>query len=104
MQHLNEIRSKEIAAGIEGKYIHGAVSTLGYVKIKAGSVLDAHHHMHEQITFILEGELDMTIGGEKYLLTTGTSHVIPSHVVHSAVAKTDCTVIDVFSPARDDYR
>lgn len=103
MQHLNDISTKTLAPGIDGKYIHGVGTTLGYVKIKAGSILNAHCHVHEQITFILEGELDMKIGGENYLLTAGTSHVIPSNVVHSAIAKTDCIVIDVFAPVREDY-
>lgn len=104
MKHLNDIRSKELAPGILGKYIHGAGTTLGYVAIAAGSILPEHHHVHEQITFIIEGELEMMIGGETMLLTAGTSHVIPSNTIHSAIAKTECKVIDVFSPARDDYR
>lgn len=104
MQHLSEILPKEIAIGIVGKYIHGSVTTLGYVHIKAGSVLPAHHHVHEQITFILDGELEMTIGNETYLLTAGTAQVIRTNITHSAIAKTDCNVIDVFSPSRDDYR
>lgn len=104
MQHLDEIPEREIATGIVGKYIHGAITTLGHVHIIAGSVLPAHQHVHEQITFIINGQLEMTIGRETHLLTAGSVQVIGSGVTHSAVAKTDCTVIDVFSPARDDYR
>ena len=63
-----------------------------------------HHHMHEQITHILEGELKMQIGGEEFLLNGGSVYVIPSNTPHSAIAKTDCKVIDAFSPVRDDYR
>jgi quercetin dioxygenase-like cupin family protein len=78
--------------------------TLGYVDIKAGSVLGEHQHVHEQITLILAGQLDMKIGGQPYSLTAGMCHVIPSGTLHSAYAVTDCTVIDVFNPARDDYK
>jgi quercetin dioxygenase-like cupin family protein len=46
----------------------------------------------------------MIIGGEKYLFTPGMVHVIPSNTPHSAVALTDCRIIDSFAPARDDYR
>ena len=104
MQHLNDLPSKEIARGIQGKYIHGLGTTFGYVKIEAGSILPAHQHLHEQITFVLEGELEMKIGDQTYLLTAGTAHVIPCNTPHSATARIRCTVIDVFSPARDDYR
>jgi len=104
MQHLNDISSKELASGINGKYIHGETTTLGYVHIKGGSVMAKHSHVHEQITYVVEGEMEMILGNESYLLTAGTLQVIPSNTPHSAIAKTDCTVIDVFSPARDDYR
>lgn len=104
MQHLNDIPAKEIVSGILGKYIHGSSTTFGYVTIKAGSILQSHHHVHEQITYIIEGELEMKIGDETYLLTAGTAHVIPSNTPHSATAHKDCTLIDVFSPSRDDYK
>ena len=104
MKHLNDIPSKQLPPGILGQYIHGEGTTVGYVSIAAGSVLPEHHHIHEQITLILEGELEMSIGGDTMVLSAGNSHVIPSNTIHSAVAKTDCKVIDVFAPARDDYR
>ena len=104
MLHINNIPSKEIAGGINGKYVHGSALTLGYVTIKAGSILPAHHHVHEQITFVLEGELEMTLDNDTFLLTAGSSQVISPDAVHSAIAKTNCIVIDVFSPVRDDYK
>jgi len=44
------------------------------------------------------------IGGEPCSLTAGMYHIIPSHMPHSALAVTDCRVIDTFSPVREDYR
>jgi unsaturated pyranuronate lyase len=104
MQHLKDIPVKQTIPGFYGKMVHGASSSLVFWDIKKGGISPAHHHVHEQITYIIEGELDMTIGGEKYLMTAGTVHVIPSNVPHSAVAITDCKIIDSFAPARDDYR
>lgn len=104
MEHLDHIRSKQIIEGIFGKYIHGDQTTLGVVEVKKGSILPIHHHPHEQITLILEGELEMTIGGETMTLRAGNFHVIRSNVPHSAIAHMDCKLIDVFSPVREDYR
>ncbi len=67
-------------------------------------MLPLHQHIHEQITYIVEGELEMMLGNEKHVLTAGMIHVIPSNLQHGAVALTDCMVLDFFSPARDDYR
>ena len=104
MPQIKSIKARELAAGLTGYYAHGEGLTLGFVEIKAGSVLPKHNHIHEQITYILEGQLDMEIGGESCSLTAGMYHVIPSNVFHSAVAITDCKVIDVFNPVREDYR
>ncbi len=104
MQQIMEIIPKELAAGISGRYIHGAGQTFGYVHIDEGAVLPEHHHIHEQITFIVEGELEMQIDGKPYLLTKGCVHVIPSNAPHSAIARKHCIVIDVFNPVRNDYR
>ena len=104
MQHIKTILPKELVPGITGYYAHGISMTLGYVEIKAGSNLPAHHHIHEQITYIIEGQLDMMIDGKPCSLTAGMYHVIPSNTIHSAVAFTDCKAIDVFNPVREDYK
>lgn len=104
MQQLKNISPKALAPGLTGYYAHGTNITLGLVEIKAGSNLPMHSHPHEQITYILEGQLDMIIDGKECKLTAGMYYVIPSNVLHGAVAVTDCKVIDVFNPVREDYR
>lgn len=104
MQQISELKAKHLIDGILGRYVHGNNATFGLVEITKGALLPLHHHHHEQITFILEGELEMTIGGETMTLKPGDFHVIPSNTPHSAVAHMDCKLIDVFAPVRDDYR
>ena len=104
MNSIKDISPREMVTGFTGHYVHGKDLTLGYVEIKAGNKLPEHHHVHEQITFIIEGQLDMTIGGKSCSLTSGMYCVIPSNVAHSAIAKTDCKAIDVFNPVREDYK
>jgi quercetin dioxygenase-like cupin family protein len=103
MNNIKDTTPRELVTGFTGHYIHGKNLTLGYVEIKAGNKLPEHHHPHEQITFIIEGQLDMTIGGKPCSLTAGMYYVIPSNMPHSAIAKTDCKAIDVFNPVREDY-
>jgi quercetin dioxygenase-like cupin family protein len=104
MQQIKDIKAKDLVPGITGYYAHGKDLTLGYVEIKAGSILPEHHHVHEQITYIIEGQLDMVIGGKPCPLKAGMYYVIHSNVPHSAVARMDCKVIDVFNPVREDYK
>ena len=104
MELIKNIKPRELVPGITGYYAHGDNMSFGYVELKAGSSIPMHQHPHEQITYIVEGQLDMVIGGKSCLLTAGMYHVIPSNMPHSAIAKSDCKVIDAFSPVRKDYK
>jgi quercetin dioxygenase-like cupin family protein len=104
MQQIKDIIPKELVEGITGYYAHGDSMTLGYVELKTGSSVPMHQHIQEQITYIIEGELDMMIGGKACLLSSGMYYVIPANTPHSAIAKTDCKVIDAFCPVREDYK
>ena len=104
MQYIKNITPKELAPGITGYYAHGDKSTFGFVELKKGSSVPLHSHINEQITYIIEGQLDMMIDGVAYSLTDGMYHVINANVPHSAIAITDCKVIDAFSPVREDYK
>ena len=103
MNLIKNIPSKRLAPGITGHYAHGDKTTFGFVELEKGSSVPLHHHVHEQVTYIIEGQLDMMIGEKAYSLTPGMYHVIPSNVLHSAVAITDCKLIDVFGPVREEY-
>jgi len=104
MELIKNIKPKELAPGITGYYAHGERSSFGYVELKKGSKVPMHSHINEQITYIIEGQLDMVIGGVACSLSDGMYHVIHANVPHSAVAITDCRVIDAFAPVREDYK
>ena len=104
MDLIKNINPKKLAPGIIGYYAHGEKSSLGYIELKKGSQVPLHSHINEQITYIIEGRLDMMIDGVACSLTAGMYHIIPSNVLHSAIAITDCKVIDAFAPAREDYK
>lgn len=104
MQHIDNVPGKDLIPGLFGRFVHGENMTLSFVTIKEGVQMPEHKHPHEQLTYMLEGELEMVIGGEKMILTPGMVHVIPGNTPHSAYARTAVKVIDVFSPVREEYR
>ncbi|GAO43290.1 cupin domain-containing protein [Flavihumibacter petaseus] len=104
MLHLNDIPAKEFLPGLFGKMLHGESSTLGVWEIRKGAVIPEHSHVNEQITYITEGELQMTIGGKTTVFGPGNVQVIPPNVPHSGLALTDCRVIDSWTPVREAYR
>ncbi|MFZ3274345.1 MAG: cupin domain-containing protein, partial [Lutibacter sp.] len=68
------------------------------------SLLPEHAHIHEQTTQVIEGKLELVIDGVTTVLEPGMIANIPSNVIHSGKALTNCKVTDVFSPTREDYK
>ena len=102
---LSSQPAKEILGGtIRGHYAHAARMTLGEVNLAAGILLPMHSHPHEQLSYVVEGRLEFTIGDETATLEPGMAMLIPGGVVHGGKTITACRVLDVFSPVREEYR
>ncbi|MDM8514898.1 cupin domain-containing protein [Desulfobacterales bacterium HSG16] len=101
---LDSIKERELVAGFKAKFVHSEKMTISFFTIKAGSTLPEHSHPHEQISNVIEGEFEMVVDGESRVLTPGIVTVIPSDSPHSGTAKTDCRIIDIFHPVRQDYK
>jgi quercetin dioxygenase-like cupin family protein len=93
-----------LCEGFESRLIHGAQMTWSFVSSKAGYELPSHAHPHEQVTHVVKGEFELTLNGVKHELHAGDILVIPSNVTHSGKSITDCEIIDVFHPVREDYQ
>ena len=94
----------KIINGIHGVFHHSDRLTFGNITFEKGAILPEHHHIHEQWTHVLEGELEFTLAGETRVLTAGNSVYIPSEVPHSANALTKCKLMDAFLPVREDFK
>lgn len=100
---FNTRKQLQIWDGISGPVFHSDQATLGHFTIEAGCDLPGHSHPHEQWTNVIEGEFDFTIDGESTVMRAGMTAYIPSNIVHSAKAITQCKVIDCFIPVREDF-
>lgn len=100
---LSKIEAQEIIPGHFGKFIHTKTMTFAYWEIKKGARLPEHSHPHEQVANLLEGEYELTVDIETKKIKAGSIATIPSNVIHSGVAITDCKILDVFHPVREDY-
>lgn len=97
------IAKKEIIPGYKARFVHSKNITIAYWDVKAGSKLSPHSHIHEQISQVTEGEFQLTIDDEVFVLKPGKVAIIPSNLMHSGVAITDCKITDTFYPLRKDY-
>ncbi len=101
---LSDAEERELAPGFHGRFVHSENMTFVYWDIKAGATLPDHSHPHEQVVNVIEGELELKAGDEVKTMKPGHVAVIPGNVPHAAKGITDCRVIDVFYPVREDYR
>lgn len=70
---------------------------------EAGSVGTIHSHPHSQVTYVESGEFEVNIDGELRTLTAGDAFYVPPNASHGAVCRQAGTLIDVFSPMREDF-
>lgn len=104
IKDLSQQIAREIVPGYRARFVHSEKVTLAYWDIEAGAELPEHAHPHEQLTNVISGTFQLTIGGETHRLEPGQVAEIPPNVSHSGVAQTVCRLIDVFCPVREDYR
>ena len=103
-QALSDVPSREQMPGMHGKFLHSGSMTFVYWDIDEGGSFPEHAHPHEQVVNMLEGELDIVVGGVPHRLKAGDILAIPGNTPHSGRAVTRCRILDVFSPIREDYR
>jgi len=104
MIKISQLAEREIKEGFKARFVHTENVTLGFWDVEKGAILPMHLHFHEQVTQVLEGKFEMTIGDKTNVFENGDLTVIPSNVIHGGIALTDCKILDVFSPVREDYK
>jgi quercetin dioxygenase-like cupin family protein len=100
----DKLPTKEVVPGYVGRSIHTGTMSFMYWTVKAGAAIQSHSHVHEQIAHVLTGKIELTVGDETRILDPGIVAVIPPHVTHGGKAITDCELLDVFYPEREDYK
>lgn len=102
---LSKVKPVEMVPGVWRRTLAtGERLMLVHVTLEEEAVVPLHRHPHEQVGYVVSGELKMTIGGTEHSLKPGDSYLIPSNVEHGAVAPRGAQVLDIFSPPREDYR
>ena len=100
-----ELPVSDVRPGVTRRSFSGAGATLAWGTLSPGHEPRPHTHPHEQIVYIVSGHGTFTVGDETTDVEQGDMLVVPSGVLHYAVAAGDEPMIDlsVFNPRRDDY-
>ena len=63
-----------------------------------------HSHPHEQVSYVVEGDIIFVMNGEQTRLGPGDMFLVPSGVPHTIQLLTQhARLIDCFTPLREDF-
>lgn len=101
---FGSLRPYQIWDGAVARAIHGERQTVAIIDLDPDQDVPEHSHDNEQLGFVLEGEITMTIGGDSRTLRPGDTYTILSAIPHSARSgPAGAKVVDVFAPVRADW-
>jgi quercetin dioxygenase-like cupin family protein len=82
--------------GWRGRYFDSPSMTFAHYEFDAGASIHTHSHVQEEVWHVLEGALDVTIGGETRRAGPGFVAIVPPDTPHAvtAVSGGRATVVD----------
>ena len=89
---------------ISRRVIHTERMTICRIRLKTGAVVPMHSHENEQVTMLESGSLKFIFPEEQKILRAGDALPIPPRLPHRVEALEDSVAVDLFSPAREDWR
>jgi quercetin dioxygenase-like cupin family protein len=95
---------QQVAPGVRRQILgHGPDLMMVRVDFDAGAIGTVHHHPHRQVTYVAAGTFEATVGVETGKIGPGDCFFVVADAPHGVVALTAGTLIDVFTPQRDDF-
>ncbi len=84
---------------------NGGSLMMAEVTFQKGGIGAVHNHTdHEQVSYIVKGSFEVSVGSDRQVLKAGDSFYAARNVDHGVIALEDASVIlDVFTPIREDF-
>jgi len=73
------------------------------VRFEKGGAGPRHSHPHVQCTYVQSGTFVFTVGGMECEVSAGDTLAFERNEAHGCVCKAAGTLIDIFSPMREDF-
>ncbi|EHV5551047.1 cupin domain-containing protein [Vibrio vulnificus] len=100
----HDIALEDLGQGISRKVLAHSDNMMSVeVHFDTGAIGAMHSHPHEQLTYVLSGEFEFTIGDEKKIVKTGDTMYKEPNIEHGCVCLKAGVLIDTFTPMRKDF-
>jgi quercetin dioxygenase-like cupin family protein len=100
----DEMEWEQLGSGVERKILgYDEKVMMVVVRFEKGAIGSLHHHVHRQVSYVASGRFEVTIAGNKKILQQGDCFFVSPDLEHGVVALEAGTLVDVFTPARQDF-
>lgn len=94
----------ELGAGLSRRILaHDNAMMAVEVCFEKGAVGTMHKHPHVQISYVLEGKFEATVGDETVIISVGDTYYTAPDEPHGVVCLEKGKLLDIFTPEREDF-
>jgi quercetin dioxygenase-like cupin family protein len=102
MGRFDELAAEEPYPGVRRRTVRSERATVAEYAFAPGASFPLHEHPQEQITLVLEGEVELTAAGTTERLAAGAWSVMPGGVEHGITAGANgARIVALVVPRRD---
>ncbi len=99
-----DVPLKDLGGGVSRKVLaHNPEMMVVEVRFELGGVGAVHTHPHVQCTYVKSGSFRFTIDGEDTIVNEGDTIAFASGVSHGTLCLKAGTLVDIFTPQREDF-
>lgn len=100
----DNVEMQDLGNGIQRKVLAYCDQIMGVeVYFEKGAIGAMHSHPHVQLTYVLEGSFEFTIGDETKIVKKGDTLQKDPNVIHGCTCLEKGVLFDVFTPHREDF-
>ena len=100
----DDVALTELGGGVSRKILSWGEQLMSVeVRFEKGAVGAMHTHPHVQISYVLAGKFEATIGDEKRIIGVGDTYITDPDVPHGVVCLETGALLDIFTPHRADF-
>lgn len=100
----SDVALTDLGGGVSRKILsYGKELMSVEVRFEKGAVGAMHTHPHVQISYVLEGKFQATIGGETKIIEKGDTYITDPDVEHGVLCLEAGALLDIFTPMREDF-
>lgn len=102
--HGKDVELEDLGDGVKRKILAYSDNIMSVeVHFEDNAVGYLHNHPHEQLTYVLSGEFEFTIGDETKIVKAGDALYKEPSIMHGCKCLKAGVLLDNFTPMRKDF-